>query len=114
MTTPTSLVSSVPDLVIPSGRIILQTVAEGRAAIQVDELNELNVLLPAGTQYLLEIGKTFLARWRPGLTPNGIWSFWCEVGNEKAWLETDGTSWQINHTIAPPDAQAQPGTPLES
>lgn len=103
----------VPDLIIPNGRIQLQTVAEGRAVIEINEAEELEVIIPAGTTYFLNIGKTFVARWRPGTTVEGLWSFWCEVGSEKAWLETDGTSWQINHSIAAPDG-TQPHTPLGS
>lgn len=100
-----------PDLIIPVGRIFLRTVAEGRAVIEINELEELEVILPAGTAYVLEIGKVFVARWRPSDTPEGIWSFWAEVGKEKAWLETDGTSWQINHSLASPDG-AQQTSPL--
>lgn len=116
MTAPAQ-VSNVPDLIIPTGRVTLQTGTEVRAVVQIDHETELDVLLPAGTQYFLEIGRVFKARWRPSAgptEPDGIWSFWCEVGAERAWLETDGTSWQINHSIVPPDAQAQPGTPLDS
>lgn len=81
---------------------MLRTVVEGAGALQVNEVEELEVIFPAETKYFLEIGKTFLARWRPGLTSDGIWSFWCEVGSEKAWLETDGTNWQINLSIPAP------------
>ncbi len=101
---PPVILPSIPDLIIPSGRVRLTSDSDMTAELPVSDRERLRVILPAGTVYELLIGTVERARWRTGDTPAGVWSFYAQVGDEKLWLEESPEGWVINHNLPPIDS----------